>query len=60
LESIGGFVSKDLVDEYGNSQFIVDIVNKNSNYINILIPNTIVEQLNTLDMSSQELIITTW
>jgi len=60
LESIGGFVSKDIVDEYGNSQFVVDIVNKNSKYINILIPNKVIEQLNSLDMSSQELTITTW
>jgi hypothetical protein len=60
LESIGGFVSKDIVDEYGNSQYIVDIVNKNSKYINILIPNKIIEQLGILNMSSQELTITTW
>ena len=60
LESIGGFVSKDIVDEYGNSQYIVDIVNKNSKYINILIPNTVVEQLTNINIPDQEIVITTW
>ncbi len=60
LESIGGFISKDIVDQTGVSQYIVDIVNKNSKYINILIPNTIVEQLNILEMEDQEIVIRTW
>jgi hypothetical protein len=53
-------VSKDIVDEYGNSQYIVDIVNKNSKYINILIPNTVVEQLTNINIPDQEIVITTW
>lgn len=48
LERMSGYLNPDIVNENGDSLYVVDIVNKQSKYINIQIPRSAVLQLNGL------------